>query len=121
MSPDKTRRSALDRPTVERDALEYDVREDVVLVLDTMDPRDPIRDLRRRVPPLLDAPPPALVVDLSCLTALSSGAVAVLLWLRETCQSRGVDVRLRHLPRGGGATLRRTGLADTLLVEASSR
>lgn len=106
------------RPAGER---AHGERPPAVIVLKDVPARDLIDDLRRRVPRLLDDPPSTLVADLSCLRYFSSGAVAALLWLRDVCRTRGVDVRLRRLPRGGGATLRRTGLSDALPLDARGR
>jgi ABC-type transporter Mla MlaB component len=92
-------------------------REPVVVVLQDRSASDLVDDLRQRVPGMLDHPPRALVVDLSRLPRLSSGAVAALLWLRGFCQPRGVAVLLRLPPRGSSTTLRRAGLDGTAPVE----
>ena len=92
-----------------------------VVVLQDVPARDLLDDLRRQLPRLLDDPPTTLVADLSRQRHFSSGTVAALLWLRDVCRARGVDVRLRRLPRGGGETLRRTGLSDALPLDAPGR
>ena len=96
-------------------------RDDAVVVLDAGHAEDLLRDLRRQLASLLDDPPSAVVVDLSRLGHLSSGAVSALLWARGACRPRGVPVRLRNVPPGGVATLRRTGLGAALSLDSPPR
>jgi anti-anti-sigma regulatory factor len=92
-------------------------RRDVVVRWSPQDPESTLDEVRKRLPLLLDAPPTSVVVDLSAVPRLSSGVVAALLLMGETCRRRGVPVRLRHVPPGGAATLRRTGLSSALALE----
>jgi anti-anti-sigma regulatory factor len=71
----------------------------------------------RRLPRLLDDGPSHLVVDLSRLDRLSSGAVRALLHIHEQCRSRGVAVMLRRPSRRSLGVLRRAGLLAALPVE----
>lgn len=91
--------------------------EEVVVVLRDVDSASSPGDLRHRLAPVLERGSATIVVDLSGLSRLSSGAVGTLLWMRAACIPRGVGIRLRHLPRGSHATLRRTGLASALRME----
>lgn len=99
----------------------YTPHDDAVVVLHPGQAGDLLGDLRRQLTSLLDDPPSAVVVDLSRLSHLSSGAVTALLWVRGACRPRGVPVRLRNVPPGVVATLRRTGLGAALSVEGSRR
>ena len=92
-------------------------REDVVVRWGPRDPESLLRDVKAHLPSLLDTPPRALVVDLAGMTRLSSEAVTALLWTGGACRSRGVPVRLRHVPRAGAATLRRAGLVPSIELE----
>lgn len=87
---------------------------DAVVRLEVRDEHDLVRVMKQELPRLLDVPPQALVVDLSSLHRLSSGAVTALLWAGNACRRRGVSIRLQHLPRGGVRTLERTGLGAAL-------
>ena len=91
-------------------------RVDVVVLVGPRD-RECVLDLvKQRLPALLDPPPTAVVVDLSGMACLTSGAVAALLWTGATCRKRGVPVRVRHVPPRGAAILRRTGLSRALAL-----
>ena len=91
-------------------------RGDVVVMLDACDAESVLDAVKQRVPLLLDPPPAAVVVDLSGMARLTSGAVAALLWTGAACRRRGVPVRVRHVPPRGAAALRRTGLRSALAL-----
>lgn len=94
-------------------------RGDVVVTLGTHDPERLLHHVKQQLPSLIDTPPAALVVDLSGMRRLSSGAVAALLWMGCACRTRGIPVRLREVPPGGDATLRRTGVGMALALDES--
>lgn len=97
------------------------LRTDLVVRWEAGTPESLLSDVKAHLPSLLDTPPRALVVDLAGMTRLSSGAVTALLWAGGACRSRGVPVRLRHVPRTGVATLRRAGLGRAIeLKDAGS-
>jgi anti-anti-sigma factor len=90
---------------------------EAVLELGDADPVDALRELRRRLPPMLDAGPTRLVLDVSRIPQLSSTTVAVILWIKRRCRSRGTVVVLREPSRRSAEMLRRAGLQDALPVE----
>lgn len=92
-------------------------RNDVVLMLGAHDAECLLRHVKRQLPSLLDAPPAAVVLDLSGMSRLSSGAVAALLWVGGACRNRGIPVRLRDVPAGGAMTLRRAGMGTALALD----
>ena len=92
-------------------------RDDVVVRLGLGDPETLLRHVKQQLPSLLDTPPAAVVVDLSGMRRLSSGAISALLWMGCTCRRRGIPVRLREVPRGGVTTLRRTGVGIALTLD----
>ena len=75
------------------------------------------RELRRRLPLLLNRSPGTVVVDLSEMTQPSSATVAALLWIKRRCRSRSVVVVLRQPSRRSIDMLRRTGLQCALPIE----
>jgi anti-anti-sigma regulatory factor len=94
-------------------------RTDLVVRWGPASPEGLLSDVKEQLPSLLDTPPRALVVDLAGMTRLSSGAVTALLWAGGACRSRGVPIRLRHVPRAGVATLRRAGLGTAIELKAA--
>lgn len=92
-------------------------RGDVVVMLGPHDPERLLRHVKHQLPSLLDTPPAALVVDLSGMRRLSSGAVSALLWMGCACRRRGIPLRLREVPPGGVTTLRRTGVGIALAID----
>lgn len=76
--------------------------------------------LRGRVGPLLDPGPSTLVLDLSAVRHLSSDGVDGLLWLRQRCLGRAVNVVLRRPSRQSVDLLRRTGLLGMLTIEGAT-
>ena len=95
--------------------------DEVVVLVGVRDRERILEAVKQRVPSLLDPPPAAVVVDLSGMARLTSGAVAALLWTGATCRRRGVPVRVRHVPPRGAAVLRRTGLSSALALDATRR
>lgn len=92
-------------------------RGDVVVMLGPHDPERLLHHVKQQLPSLLDTPPAALVVDLSGMRRLSSGAVSALLWMGCACRRRGIPLRLREVPPGGVTTLRRTGVGIALAID----
>jgi anti-anti-sigma factor len=90
---------------------------EVVIEIGDADVVSALRDLRWRLPVLLDSGPRTVVVDLSEMAQLSSATVAVLLWIKRRCRSRGVVVVLRRPSRRSVEVLRRTGLHGAIPVE----
>jgi anti-anti-sigma regulatory factor len=90
---------------------------EAVLVLGEGNAADPLPELRRRLPALLDSGPDTLVLDLSRTSALSSATVAAILWINRRCRARGTEVVLRRPSRRGSELLRSCGLGDTVLVD----
>jgi anti-anti-sigma regulatory factor len=74
-------------------------------------------DLRTRLDRLLDDGSRVLVVDMSAVAQVSSTTVATLLWTKQRCSARGMEVRLRHLSRRCFQALERVGLTHVLVVE----
>jgi len=81
-----------------------------VLVLDEDDLRSGLVLLRWHLGRLLEEGPPALLVDISGLTGLSSTTVATLLRARRMCRARGGRLVLHGPHRDVLALLRRSGL-----------
>lgn len=108
------------RPDVRQQAVRG--RRDGVVVLVGPHDRECVLDtVKQRLPDLLDLSPTAVVVDLSGMACLTSGAVAALLWTDATCRKRGIPVRVRHVPPRGDAILRRTGLSRMVELDEARR
>ncbi len=90
---------------------------EVVVELGDAHVAEALRELRSRLPLLLNRSPGTVIVDLSEMTQLSSATVAALLWIRRRCRLRGVIVVLRQPSRRSVEMLRRTGLQGALPVE----
>lgn len=90
---------------------------EVVLELGDAHVGDALRELRWRLPLLLNRSPGTVVVDLSEMTQPSSATVAALLWIKRRCRSRSVVVVLRQPSRRSIDMLRRTGLQSALPIE----
>jgi anti-anti-sigma regulatory factor len=90
---------------------------EVVLELGDADVADALRELRWRLPLLLNRSPGRVVVDLSEMTQPSSATVAALLWIKSWCRKRSVVVVLRKPSRRSIEMLRRTGLQSALPLE----
>ncbi len=89
-----------------------------VAVLTLHDERELARGrLRSHLGALLESGPSTLVLDLSAVRHLSSDGVDGLLWLRQRCRGRAVNVVLRQPSRQSVDLLRRTGLLDMLAIE----
>lgn len=74
--------------------------------------REQLGVLRWHLGRLLENGDPALVVDVSRLTSLSSATVAVLLRARRFCRARGGRLVLDRPHRNVLSVLRRSGLED---------
>lgn len=115
MSVNETRGAVLDRHRPDSEDHHSQARRDaVVVVWGPCMSESLLGEMKERLPLLLDTPPAAVVVDLSGMTRLSSGAVAALLWVGGVCRRRGVPVRLVHVPRWCVRTLRDAGLRAAL-------
>ncbi len=93
---------------------------EVVVELGDTNVAEALRELRWRLPLLLNRSPATVIVDLSEMTQLSSATVASLLWIRRRCRMRGVIVVLRKPSRRSVEMLRRTGLQGALPVEETN-
>lgn len=91
---------------------------EVVVELGDDNVTEALRELRWRLPLLLNRSPGTVVVDVSQMTQLSSATVAALLWVRRRCRLRGVTVVLRQPSRRSVEMLRRTGLQGALPIES---
>jgi|GEM_PF-5048400 len=69
-----------------------------------------VEDVHDRLETLLEPGPRELVVDMSDVAHLTSTTIAALLWIRQRCSARGVDVALRAPSRRHLEVLRRIDL-----------
>ena len=107
---------------VERGTAELEASADRVTVrLDDVQLTDGLADLRWLLHDALLAGARCLIVDVSGVRALSSSAVACLLWAHRTCRARGGAVVLRGADRRTEALLHRTGLWRVIQLEPSRR
>ena len=87
-----------------------DQSDEVVLQLHDVGPTLMLEDVHDRLDGLLEPGPRELVVDLSEIAHLTSTTIAALLWIRQRCSARGVEVALRAASRRNLETLRRIDL-----------
>lgn len=98
-----------------------DAETDVAVLTLHDDERELTRgQLRGHLGSLLEPGPSTLVLDLSAVRHLSSDGVDGLLWLRQRCRGRAVDVVLRQPSRQSVDLLRRTGLLGVLTIEGAA-
>lgn len=72
-----------------------------------------LEDVHDRLEALLDHGPRELVVDMSEVAHLSSTTIAALLWIRQRCATRGVEIMLCAASRRNLEALRRIGLLSS--------
>lgn len=120
-APIDTRRLAVARAARRAragDRVDHDVRPGTVVVaLRDEDLLKTLTDLRWRLGGLLESGPSTLVLDVSQVRRLSSATIAVLLWVKRRCLTRGVQVVVRRPSRDSLAVLARTGLQSALDIE----